>query len=455
MLERNKPEHQATDKHGLLSAPIPETLRKMTVPMTVGMIAILMFNLVDTFFISLLGTQALAAISYTFPVTFGVNCITMGIGMGLSTNIGRLLGQGHSAQAARFTTHGLLLAVMLVVIASSVGFVTIRPLFGFLGATDDLLPLIEQYMHVWYLTIPLLVIPMAGNSAIRATGDTKTPAKIMMLAGLINGILDPLLIFGLGPFPELGIQGAAIASAFSWLGALLGSFYLLIKREQLLAQPQWKRLKQDWQQTLKIGTPAALSTAMTPLSGAILMMLLSSHGTAAVAAYGAAQRIESILLLVLMSLTSALTPFMAQNLGANNPQRAFAGLFISMRFAVVFQGLIFLAMVPLSIPLAALFSQEEAVKSLLWHYLLVVPFSYGFQGIVMILVSGLNAMHKPLRAFQWSFMRLFVFTLPAAWIGSHLYDVEGLFIGVAVGNILGGLLGYMFALHERKLMLIE
>lgn len=203
MLEKNKPEHQATDKHGLLSAPIPETLRKMTVPMTVGMIAILMFNLVDTFFISLLGTQALAAISYTFPVTFAVNCITMGIGMGLSTNIGRLLGQGHSTQAARFTTHGLLLAVMLVAIASSVGFITIRPLFGFLGATDDLLPLIEQYMQVWYLTIPLLVIPMAGNSAIRATGDTKTPAKIMMLAGLINGMLDPLRSSAWGLFLNL------------------------------------------------------------------------------------------------------------------------------------------------------------------------------------------------------------------------------------------------------------
>lgn len=139
---------------------------------------------------------------------------------------------------------------------------------------------------------------------------------------------------------------------------------------------------------------------MNPLSGAILMMLLSSHGTAAVAAYGAAQRIESILILVLMSLTSALTPFMAQNLGAKNPQRAFSGLFLSMRFAVVFQGFIFLMMVPLSIPLAALFSQEETVKNLLWHYLLVVPFSYGFQGIVMMLVSGLNAMHKPLRAFN-------------------------------------------------------
>ena len=455
MLEKNKPDNQAQDKHGLLTAPIPDTLRKMTIPMTMGMIAILMFNLVDTFFISLLGTEALAAISYTFPVTFAVNCITMGIGMGLSTNIGRLLGQGQSSQAARFTSHGLLFAVALVTIASTLGFFTIEPLFSFLGAKEDSIPLIEQYMQVWYLTIPLLVIPMAGNSAIRATGDTKTPAKIMMLAGLINGILDPLLIFGYGPFPELGIQGAAIASAFSWFGALCGSFYVLIKREKLLAAPQWSLIKQDWQQTLKIGTPAALSNAMTPLSGAILMMILSNHGTAAVAAYGAAQRIESILILVLMSLTSALTPFMAQNFGANNPARAFAGWFISMRFAVVFQGFIFLMMVPLSIPLAALFSQETAVKDLLWHYLLVVPFSYGFQGIVMMLVSGYNAMHKSLRAFQWSFMRLFIFTLPAAWVGSRLYSIEGLFIGIALGNILGGLLGYLFALREHRLALTE
>ncbi|HAS6349324.1 MATE family efflux transporter [Vibrio sp. IRLE0018] len=438
------------DKHGLLSAPIAETLRKMTVPMIFGMVAILMFNLVDTFFISLLGTEALAAISYTFPVTFAVNCITMGIGVGLSTSIGRLLGQGEAHQAARFTTHGLLLAVVLVALASTLGFFTVTPLFTLLGAKEELIPLIGQYMHVWYLTIPLLVIPMAGNSAIRATGDTKTPAKIMMLAGLINGVLDPLLIFGIGPFPELGIQGAAIASALSWLGALIGSFYVLIQRERLLGLPQWQRLKEDWQQILKVGTPAALSNAMNPLSGAILMMMLSSHGTAAVAAYGAAQRIESILILVLMALTSALTPFMAQNFGAKNPQRAFQGLFVSMRFSVLFQGLVFLMMVPLSIPLAALFSQEQAVRDLLWHYLLVVPISYGFLGIVMMLVSGLNAMHQPLNAFRWSVIRLFVFTLPAAYLGSWLYDIEGLFIGIAVGNILVGLCSYLYALKQRK-----
>ncbi|MGY3570932.1 MATE family efflux transporter [Vibrio paucivorans] len=438
------------DKHGLLTAPIPNVLRQMTIPMIFGMVAILMFNLVDTFFISLLGTDALAAISFTFPVTFAVNCITMGIGMGLSTSIGRLLGQGETQDAARFSSHGLLLAVLLVACASFIGLHTIEPLFRILGAEQHLIPLIEQYMVVWYWTIPLLVIPMAGNSAIRATGDTKTPAKIMMLAGIINGVLDPLLIFGYGPFPELGIQGAAIASALSWFGALCGSLYVLIKREKLLTLPNPRTLLNDWQQILKIGTPAALSNAMNPLSGALLMMMLASHGTAAVAAYGAAQRVESILILVLMSLTSALTPFMAQNLGANNPQRSFAGLFLSMRFSIVFQLLIFIMMIPLSIPLSALFSQEQAVGDLLWHYLLVVPFSYGFQGIVMMLVSGLNALHQPLKAFQWSFMRLFVFTLPAAWLGSMLYDIEGLFIGIAVGNILGGVLGYLYALKVRR-----
>lgn len=443
------------DKHGLLTAPIPNVLSQMTIPMIFGLIAILMFNLVDTFFISLLGTESLAAISFTFPVTFAVNCITMGIGIGLSTSIGRLLGQGDAKNAARFSSHGVLLAVVLVTFASILGLLTIKPLFLLLGATDDLIPLIEQYMQVWYLTIPLLVIPMAGNSAIRATGDTKTPAKIMMLAGCINGLLDPLLIFGYGPFPELGIQGAAIASAFSWLGALCGSLYVLIKREKLLAWPYFPTLWHDWQQILKVGTPAALSNAMNPLSGALLMMMLACHGTAAVAAYGAAQRIESILILVLMSLTSALTPFMAQNIGAKNIERSFAGLFLSMRFSIVFQLMIFAMMVPLSIPLSALFSQEPSVRDLLWHYLLVVPLSYGFQGIVMMLVSGLNALHQPMRAFQWSVMRLFVFTLPAAWLGSYLYDVEGLFIGIAAGNTLGGLLGYYYALRLKRTYLFR
>ncbi|MGD6737546.1 MATE family efflux transporter [Photobacterium leiognathi subsp. mandapamensis] len=438
------------DKHGLLSAPIPDALIRLAVPMLFGMIAILMFNLVDTFFISLLGTNALAAVSFTFPVTFGLNCITMGMSVGISTSIGRLLGSGDTQSAARLTTHGLLLAVILMMLGSSLGFFTIDPLFTLMGASPDLLPIIHEYMTVWYIAIPLLVIPMTGNSAIRATGDAKSPAKIMIMAGLINGILDPLLIFGYGPFPELGVKGAAISSGISWAVALTASLYLLHRREKLLTVPVFRKLKADWQQILQIGAPAGLSNALNPLSSALLMTLLAAQGTASVAAFGAAMRIESILVIGMMALGSSLMPFMAQNLGANQPERAFKALFTAMRFAILFQLLIFIAMVPLSMPLASLFSQDTTVQAQLWHYLLVVPASYGLQAVCMLLISALNALHKTVNALIWNLLRLFGFMLPSAWIGSLYYGTEGLFIGIAFANIIGGLGAYLYARRLRK-----
>ncbi len=438
------------DKHGLLSDPIPDALIRLAVPMLFGMIAILMFNLVDTFFISLLGTNALAAVSFTFPVTFGLNCITMGMSVGISTSIGRLLGSGDTQSAARLTTHGLLLAVILMMLGSSLGFFTIDPLFTLMGASPDLLPIIHEYMTIWYIAIPLLVIPMTGNSAIRATGDAKSPAKIMIMAGLINGILDPLLIFGYGPFPELGVKGAAISSGISWAVALTASLYLLHRREKLLTVPVFRKLKADWQQILQIGAPAGLSNALNPLSSALLMTLLAAQGTASVAAFGAAMRIESILVIGMMALGSSLMPFMAQNLGANQPERAFKALFTAMRFAILFQLLIFIAMVPLSMPLASLFSQDTTVQAQLWHYLLVVPASYGLQAVCMLLISALNALHKTVNALIWNLLRLFGFMLPSAWIGSLYYGTEGLFIGIAFANIIGGLGAYLYARRLRK-----
>lgn len=438
------------DKHGLLTAPINQVLMGMTLPMVFGMVAILMFNLVDTYFISRLGTSALAAISFTFPVTFGVSCITMGVGMAISANVGRFLGQGDTKGAAQFSTHGILLALVLVSLAAALGFFTITPLFQLLGAGDDLIDLVSQYMQVWYMTIPLLVIPMTGNSAIRASGDTKTPAQIMLLSGVMNGILDPLLIFGIGPFPKLGIQGAAIASGISWSFALLASLWVLIYREKLLCKLKLSQIIPDWQQILKIGMPASFSNAMSPLSGAIIMSFLASFGASAVASYGAAQRVESLMLLVMMSLASSMTPFIAQNMGAEQYKRSFKALFKGMHFAIGFQFLLFIMMVPLSIPIANLFSQDAQVQDLLWIYLLIVPISYGAQGMVMLLVSSLNAMHLPLKAFVWNFARLFLFNLFFAWIGMQVYAVKGLFIGICLGNLSSGICAYLYARRLRR-----
>lgn len=438
------------DKHGLLSAPINLTLRKMTVPMVFGLFAIIMFNVVDTFFISLLGTEALAAVSFTFPITFAVNSITLGLGVGIAALVARLLGQGDHQDAARVSSHGLILAVFMVMAVGWLGAATINPLFSALGASDNLLPLIYDYMQVWYLTIPLLVVPMAGNAAIRATGDTKTPAKIMMVSGLINGALDPLLIFGLGPFPELGVQGAAIASAVSWAGALVAALSILIRRERLLMAPQWTKLATDVRQILKIGMPAGMTNALNPAAGAILMMMLASQGTESVAAYGAAQRIEAILLIVMMAMTSSLTPLMSQNFGAQYHQRAFQALFSAMRFAILFQFALYLSLWPFIDLIADLFSDDVRVQQEIAHYLMVVPASYGLQGTLMLLVGGLNAMKRSLHSFACNLVRLFVFLVPCAWLGGMVNGTHGLFAGIAIANLLAGIMAYLYAVVLRR-----
>jgi putative MATE family efflux protein len=441
------------DNQSLLTAPIGQVLTNKTIPMMFGIVAILLMNLVDAYFISLLGTEALAAISYTFPVTFGINSITMGVGLGLSTYVGRNLGKGDHAVAARYSSHGILLAVGLVIIASYFGFTYHDNLFIALGAEFALIPLIREYMLVFFATIPLLVIPMTGNAAIRATGDTKTPAQIMMVAAMVNAIFDPLLIFGVGSFEGYGIMGAAIASAISWLIAVIWSLTILVRREKLLTFPNPLYVVQDGFNILKLGTPAALSNALAPLSTAILMKVISSHGIAAIAAYGAAQRIESVLLLATMALNSVLNPFMAQNFGAGNDKRSFDGLFMAMRFSVLFQLFVFIVMVPLSSSFTTLFTSDVVVADYLWLYLVLVPVSYGFQGIMMMVVSTFNSLHQPLNALKWSLLRLFVFTLPLALLFSFIWGVEGLFVGLTMGNIAGGILAYKEAIRIRETVL--
>ncbi|HET8706687.1 MAG TPA: MATE family efflux transporter, partial [Pseudomonadales bacterium] len=232
----------------LTRGPIAPTLSGLAIPTFFGIITILSFNLVDTYFVGLLGTIPLAAISFTLPVAFTVMNLAMGLGIGTSASLARLIGSGRIEEARRFTTHALLLSVVLVVALAICGILTIDSLFKALGAEAHLLPIIRDFMTIWYAGVGFLVIPMVGNAAIRATGDTRTPSKIMAVAGVMNGIFDPILIFGWGPFPELGVKGAAIATVIAWMFSCAASIWILYYREKLLdlSFPKMGELIESW-----------------------------------------------------------------------------------------------------------------------------------------------------------------------------------------------------------------
>lgn len=428
-------------------APIPTLLARMTIPMTVGIIAILAFSLVDTFFIGLLGTDALAAVSFTFPVTLLVTSLIMGLGTGLSAVLGHTLGQGKHHEAALLTSDTLLLTLLLIAGLGVVGALTIHPLFTLMGAAPALIELIHDYMLIWYLTVPLLAIPMVGNAATRATGDTRTPSLVMAVSGLVNGMLDPLLIFGWGPVPAYGIKGAAIATSISWLMAMLVSLRILRRRDRLLEWHGhgWQVRWQHWLRVLQIAIPAALTNLLTPLATALLLMILASLGTEVIAAYGAASRVESLLLIVMMALSSVLAPFVSQNLGAGQPARARSALLIAMHFALFWQGGIALLVWLLARPIATLFSDQATVIDAISDYLHLLPFGYGAQALVMLLASALNGMRAPLISLLFGGIRLFVLLLPLAWLGERAFGLHGVYGGMLLANLTAGALAYLFA----------
>lgn len=282
----------------------------------------MMFNLVDTFFISMLGTEELAAVSFTFPVTFTVISLAIGLGIGTSAVIAKALGANKVEEAKFDATIALLLSAVMVFLLSLFGFLMIEPIFKLLGAHAEVMPHIYDYMSIWFLGSVFLITPMIGNSVLRASGDTKTPSIIMGAAGLINAILDPLLIFGIGPFPELGVQGAAIASVIAWSVAVGIIFYLLAVKKRLLSvSPGEQGVMQAVKKILKIGFPAAGANMLTPIAMAVMTAIVATYGPEAVAAFGVGSRIESIASLVVLALSMTLPPFVSQNYGAQNYQR--------------------------------------------------------------------------------------------------------------------------------------
>jgi len=428
----------------LLEGPVTSTIKRMTIPMIYGMLLLMTFNLIDTFFVGLLGTQPLAAISFTFPVTFTVLSLTIGLSIGTSAVIAKFLGKKDIQSAKNSATSAMYLAAIIVACLSFVGYLVTDPLFMLLGAQPSLLPLIHEYMDIWYIGSVCLIGPMIGNAVLRASGDTKTPSIIMGSAGLINAVLDPIFIFGLGPIPAMGIQGAAIATLFSWLFGLGFVLYILTKKLDLIHRHllPLKVFISTGKDILKIGLPAAGANMLTPIAAAIMTAIVATYGESAVAAFGVGSRLESIACLIVLALSMTLPPFISQNFGAGQFRRIEEAYKASIKFILIWQILIYIILVLSAQWIASAFTNDAEVADLIKLFIWILPLGYGLQGIVILTNSSLNALHKPMVALGLSVIRLFVCYLPLAYVGSLFYGLAGLFAGALLGNVFMAIISY-------------
>ena len=443
------------NKAKLLQGPVGKTLISLAMPMAFGIAAIILFTVVDTFYVGRLGAEQLAAMGFTFPISYIVMSIAMGLSVGTSSTIARAIGEGHQLRVQRLATDGLGLAFLIVTCFSLIGLTNLNTIFSMIGAKGEILELISDYMIPWCLGVGLLVIPMVGNGAIRATGDTKTPATIMVIAGIVNIVLDPFLIFGIGPFPRLELQGAALATVVSWGVTFTASLWILGKREGMIRLPIFdpKQTFDSWKQILHVGIPAAGTNMMEPLSMAVITRMISEYGKEAVAAFGVGGRLEALSLIGIWALSMAMTPFVGQNFGAGNSDRIRAALRFGVRFSLVWGGVVFTVLYLLSGIIAPIFNDNKAVIASVILFLQIIPISYAMYGISTLVNSTFNALGKPLQASLVIILHLFVFVLPLAYLASKVYGLKGIFVGIAVGNAAVGIIAYLMV--QKFLVRIE
>jgi len=434
-------------KARLTTGPVGRHLADMTLPMLLGITTMMGQSFIDAWFLGRVGDRALAAYSFGFPILMIVTSVAIGLGAGTSSVVARAIGAEDNRRAKRLVTDSLILSFLITAMVSAIGVLTIEPLFRLLGAPEDMIPMIRSFMLILYSGVPFVVVGMVGMSSMRATGDTRLPSKLMIAGAILNVILDPIFIFGFGPVPAMGLNGAATAGLLARGAIFVGTLYLLLHRLDMVSfnKPKLPELKKSWADILHVGLPAAGTNAIIPIGIAVITAMIARYGPEAVAGFGVASRIESLVLVIYYALSSVIGPFVGQNLSAGKEDRIQHSLRLCAGFCISSGLVIAVVLALLSGFLPSLFSSSEEVIGVTRMFLWIAPISYGAYGIVMVVNAAFNGLGNPMPGVIISVTRILMLYVPLAVLGMRFYGIFGIFVAYAVANIVSGIIGYYWA----------
>ena len=442
----------------LLHGSVPAHLARLTLPSIGGMFAIMVFNLTDTWYVSRLGTDELAAMGFTFAVVMMVGALAIGFSTGSASIITRAIGAGDRAKARRTVSDGMVLTILATALISIAGYFSIRPLFSALGAQGRVLELVEVYMQYWFFGAIFAIMPPVCDSCLRAGGDMIRPLLVMCTCAIGNIILDPILIFGWGPIPAMGMKGAALATIISRAGGMIASLAFLHFRSRLIdwSRPHLSELLSSWKQILMLGIPAALTQALNPVAqGGYMRIAAGVGGVQAVAAMATGTRIENFVFIIAISYGIAIVPFVGHNFGAGAMDRVQQTRRLSNRIAPAYAAITLLLLLPSAGFFSNLFSTDETVVQMSRTYLIIAVLGHTGFYISNWMSQLLSVIGKPKPVMAINLSRVFLFLLPLCLLGSRLFGYKGLIGGIALGNTLAGLLAYLLTRRQLRSILSE
>ena len=438
----------ATDRD-LTTGSVPGRLYQMSWPMVVGIAATMSVPLADAYFLGQLGTRELAAISYTAPVVLTLMSLAIGLGSGTASVVSRAVGEGDGEKVKRVATDAVLLSFAIVSVLSVAGWLLTRPIFSALGASGRTLDLVVDYMEVWFVGLPPLSIMMVASNLLRANGDAKSVSLIMIGAAAFNLALDPVLIFGWGPVPALGVAGAAWATLVSRVLLIGFAAWLIVVRDRLVTTtlPDRRTLWRSWREVGRIALPSSLGNAVNPLGITVVTGVLASYGDDVVAGFGTATRIESFVAIPMLAMSSAIGPIAGQNFGRGLHGRVRTAHRSSYAFSFGY-ALLAAAILWFAAPgIAGLFTADVAIVDVIVLYLRIVPATLMGFGVTVVAAGGMNAVGAPLRGLAVYAVRTVMLYVPLAFVAARLGPPVWVFAAIALANLLAGLFVWWWSLR--------
>ncbi|NNC23075.1 MATE family efflux transporter [Salinisphaera sp. USBA-960] len=418
--------------------------------MAIGIMSLLGFQLVDSAFVAHLGTRPLAAQSFTFPITFLMIGVQVGLGIAIAALISQTRGAGESQRSQRLSSLVLVggsLTLGIIALALWFGH---RLIFTELGAHGNLLTLISAYWAPQLFANWLGAVLYFFYTLYRAHGNTRLPGTMMVATSLMNLALDPIFIFGVGDWQGFGLPGAAVATIASFGTGLLFMGTQLSREDWLSRSGLPTEIRRSAKPFATIAGPAMISQLMPPLSAMLATGLLATLGNASVAAWGVASRLETVSLMVVLGLTMSLPPWLGHCYGAGHWVRIRALMRVAQQTVVVWQLVFGVAMAIAAPWLATLLTHHAAVADRLTVLIRFLLPSYALLGVCMLVVSAANALGWPMRAMLMSFARLFICYLPFVALGVLAGRMDYVALGAAFGNVLAGAITWF--VFQRSLL---
>ncbi|MFB6129743.1 MAG: MATE family efflux transporter [Salinigranum sp.] len=435
----------------LTEGGIVRPLVYLSLPIVITNLMQTAYNLADTFWLGQYSTSALAAISFAFPMVFLLISLGMGLSVAGSVLVAQHTGAEETGQAEYAASQTVTFAFLASLVIGLLAYPFLRSVLDFLGASAGVLPGATAYMQVIALGLPFMFGFFVFISLMRGAGDTITPMLVMFGTVVLNVVLDPFLINGwaIGPvaFPELGIQGAAIATVFSRSLAMLVGVAIMLSGTRGI-QIHLADMRPDLgylRKILSIGIPASVGGTGRALSINALLLVVGMFPTTVVAAFGIGTRVFSVIFLPAIAVARGVSTMSGQNIGAGKYDRAEAANYVAAKGLFVLLTAVGVLVFLFPTPLVAAFTDDPAVLRVGVEFLRYVSLTFGFIGIMRAFAGGFRGAGKTMIAAAISIATLAAIRLPIAYVASqYLMGVDGIWLAFAVSNVAGAAIAWLW-----------